>query len=325
MPRRLRLLGFFFCLAGALPSLAQSLAPTTSTPPDSTADSWVKAGIDIGSKGDLSGAISDFNQAIKADPNYAPAYQWRGHALSLAGRLDDAIADYTQAIKLDPKLVDPHYDRGVAHAEKSEFDLALVDFSQTIELDPKNTDAYYNRGHVKYFTGDLDGAISDLNQAITLSPNTSLPYYIRGLIRMAQNDREGATSDFEQSTTFGYPDAAFWLWIVQTKSGQRGAAQSELSTNLGKEQLFKPGVGPKPIGEFLLGKITQDQLLAQAKSGGGAPDHLCAAWFYIGISKRFAGDNPGALQCFQQAVATNAKTFDLYLEAQRQIADLSKS
>jgi lipoprotein NlpI len=281
--------------------------------------------MDIGSKGDLPGAISDFNQAIKVDPNYAPAYQWRGHALSLMGRLDEAITDYTQALNLDPKFVDSYYDRGVARAEKSDFDGALADFSQAIALNPKYTDAYYNRGHVKYFNGDLTGALADLNQAITISPNPPLPYFIRGLIRFANDDREGAASDFEQSATNGYPDAAFWLWIVRMKTGQHGVAQSELSDSLNKPQLFKPGSGPKPIGDFLLGTINQDQLLTGVKSSGGSPEHLCAVWFYIGMTKRFAGDSKGASDSFQQAVVTGAKTYEMYIEAQRQIADLQKS
>jgi len=324
MPRRFRLPGLLLFLAGTLPSLAQTPAPS-APPPNSTADSWVKAGIDTGSKGDLGGAINDFNQAIKADPNYAPAYQWRGHALSLMGHVDDAMVDFTQAIKLDPKSVDSYYDRGVAHAMKGEFDQALPDFNQAIDLNPKNVDAYYNRGHVKYFNGDLDGALVDLNQAITLNPKPPLPYFIRGLIRMAQSDREGAAADFEQSTTYGFPDAAFWLWIVHTKSGERGVAQTELSTNVNKSHLFKPGIGPKPLGDFLLGKVTQDQLLAIAKTGEGSPERLCNAWFYIGITKRFAGDTPGALDSFQKAVSTGAKTTEMYIEAQRQIADLQKN
>jgi tetratricopeptide (TPR) repeat protein len=247
-----------------------------------------------------------------------------GHALALENRLDEAIADYTQAIKVNPGLMDAYYDRGVARAKKADFDGALADFNKAVELNPNYAVAYYNRGHVKYFQGDLTGAMTDLNQAITLDPNKPNSHFIRGLIRTVNDDREGAASDFEQSVNSGNPDASFWLWIVRMKNGDRGTAQSELSDSLNKSQLFKPGASPKPVGDFLLGKIDQDQLLTLAKQGPVDQKQLCAAWYYIGITKRFAGDNKGAIDAFQQALATQEKTSEMYIEAQRQILNLQK-
>ena len=269
-------------------------------------------------------AIAAFNEAIKLDPKCAPAYECRGYAHSLQHKLDEAIADYDQAIALDPKYQDAYYNRGVAKAEKGDFDGALADFTSAIGLNPKYTSAYYNRGHVKYFMGDLDGAIADLNQAIALDPNSPFSYFIRGLARLAKDDREGADTDFQQSAINGYPDAAFWVWIVKTKSGDRGVARSDLSDFLSKPQLFKPDGWPIQVGNFLLEKITQDQLMAKAKENGADQDHVCDAWFYSGMVKFFSGDTKGALDCFQKAVATGQKVSEIYIEAQREVTNLQK-
>jgi tetratricopeptide (TPR) repeat protein len=51
-------------------------------------------------KGDLNGAIADFSQAIRVNPQYGLAYRNRGNAKRKKGDLDGAIADYNQAIKL---------------------------------------------------------------------------------------------------------------------------------------------------------------------------------------------------------------------------------
>jgi len=301
----------------AQPAPVQPSEPATG----SNAEVWVKFGISHGVAGDLDAAIAAFNEAIKIDPKWAPAYQSRGHARSLQHKLSEAIEDYNQAIAIDPKYQDAFYDRGVAKAQNGDFDGALADFSRTLELDPKYTLAYYNRGHVKYFKGDLEGTLADLNQAILLEPNHNLSYFIRGLTRRAKNDREGAATDFQQSATNGFPDAALWLWIVETKSGEQGVARSDLSNYLGKPQLFKPDSWPLQVGNFLLEKMTQDELLAQAKATGD-PDHISEAWFYGGIVKHFAGDTKGAADCFHQAIATGSKISEIYIEAQREAASL---
>src|SRR5215471_7497333 len=54
-------------------------------------------------KGDLDGAIAEFNRAIELDPKYAKAYNNRGNAKIAKGDLDQASADYNRAIDLDPK------------------------------------------------------------------------------------------------------------------------------------------------------------------------------------------------------------------------------
>jgi tetratricopeptide (TPR) repeat protein len=45
-------------------------------------------------KGDFEGALGDFNQALRLNPNYALAYRSRGNGRHKKGDLDGAIADF---------------------------------------------------------------------------------------------------------------------------------------------------------------------------------------------------------------------------------------
>src|SRR5882757_6584281 len=59
-------------------------------------------------------AIAYYNETIRLDPNYAPAYNNRGNAWGDKGDTDRAIADYSEAIRLDPKFVPAYNNRGSA-------------------------------------------------------------------------------------------------------------------------------------------------------------------------------------------------------------------
>ena len=103
---------------------------------------------------------------------------------------------------------------------------------------------------------------------------------------------------------------------------EQGDARNDLSDFLNRPQLFNPDSWPTPIGNFLLEKITQDQLMAKAKANVTAPEYVCEAWFFSGMAKHFSGDTKGALDCFQQAIATGQKESEIYVEAQREATNL---
>jgi lipoprotein NlpI len=312
---------FLFVLGISLSgTCAHAQQPAPSTGPD--ADSLVKQGIASGTKGDMNGAIAFFNQAIKVDPKFAPAYQNRGFAFSLQNNLDAAIADYDQAIQLDPKYVEAYYNRGTAKGQKGDFDGAITDFNHVLELHPQTPPAYYNRGHAKYFKGDLEGATSDLNQAIAMAPAHASAYFIRGLVRHAQGDGVGAGSDFKTSADDGFYYGAFWFWIVKMEAADQGIAHQELSDYAAKPGFFQNDTWAPLIADFLLGKITQDQLMAKAQAAGVTNDRFGEAWFYAGMVKILSGDIKGAQDCFQKSIATQAKGSEEVTEAQRELTKL---
>ena len=61
-------------------------------------------GVAYADEGDLNRAITDFNEAIRLDPEDAYAFNNRGNASYKKGEYDRAIADYEAALMLDPHL-----------------------------------------------------------------------------------------------------------------------------------------------------------------------------------------------------------------------------
>ena len=129
-----------------------------------------------GVNGNLDGAISDFNEAIRLNPTDAMAYGLRGKAFSDKGELDKAVTDLTQAIRLNPKGALAHQNRGYISFKKGEWESALRDLDEAIRLDPKLAIAYSNRGSTYSRMGEYFKALRDLNEGIRLAPKDGKAY-----------------------------------------------------------------------------------------------------------------------------------------------------
>ena len=71
-------------------------------------------------KADFTGAISDYDAAIKLNATDWRAYTSRGEAWRLKGDLDRALTDHNEAIKRNPSAVDAYNNRAITWRDKGE-------------------------------------------------------------------------------------------------------------------------------------------------------------------------------------------------------------
>jgi lipoprotein NlpI len=166
--------------------------------PNAAAD-YITQGLAQQAKGDLDGAILDYNQALGLDPKQANAFSNRGFAKQTKGDLDGALADYAQALLINPKIPAAYYNQGLIEVQKGYLDGAIADYNHALDLDPKMALAYYNRGIAKNMEGNWDGAIADYTQALILNPKIALACYKRGFARQSKGDPDGALADYSQA------------------------------------------------------------------------------------------------------------------------------
>lgn len=157
--------------------------------------------------GDYKGAIENFNQTLRLNPNDAKAYVNRGNAryeiAQHSGERDQeykaALEDYNQALRLNPQDSEAYMKRGIINNEialysknpDQVYKASLYDFNQALRLNPNNAKAYVKRGIARYqflqykLESDkvYEKVIEDFNQALLLNPEESEAYLMRGIVR----------------------------------------------------------------------------------------------------------------------------------------------
>src|SRR2546428_4128371 len=125
-------------------------------------------------------------------PPVAFTYNNRGNARKAKGDIEGAIADYNQALETNPRYTEAYYNRGIALQSKGDLGGAIRDYSTALELAPSFTDAYINRGQAKQAKDDLEGALADYNAALQLKSDDASIYFARASALQAKKDLAGA-------------------------------------------------------------------------------------------------------------------------------------
>ncbi len=89
-------------------------------------------------------AVSYFDQAVRMDPSFAPAYHDRGIAFQKLGEIRKAIRDFDETIRLHPDNASAYYNRGVCYTLTRVYKRAIDDYKTAIELAPEEAQAYNN-------------------------------------------------------------------------------------------------------------------------------------------------------------------------------------
>ncbi len=279
-----------------------------------TARGFLKRGRLRQARGELDKAISDYDQAVKLDPNYARAYSSRANMRQAAGDLSGAIKDYDRAIKLDPKYVNAYNNLGNAQMAAGDLRRAIKNFSHALQLDPKYIRAYNNRGNARKGLGDLSGAIQDYDQAIKLDPQYPMPYNNRGNARRQLGDLSGAISDYDRSLRLDpkYVKAYNNRAIARQGAGDAQGAIADFSQAIRLNPTYvraynNRGGARKSFGDLHGALKDYDQAIKLD------PKYV-KAYYNRANTRRIGGDLQGAIKDYDQAIKLNPKWWPAWLE-----------
>jgi len=145
-----------------------------------TAAELVKRGDDRLATKEYDQAIADYDDALRLDPNYAPAYASRAIAWARKHYRDREIVDCTEAIKRDPNNAAYRVARAESWSAQGMHKRAMADFEDALRLEPNNPSIWVSRGNEWRRDLKLDDAIADYTHALQIDPRYGPAYIARG-------------------------------------------------------------------------------------------------------------------------------------------------
>lgn len=249
-------------------------------------------------------AIKDYDRAILLSTGYGIAFNNRANAYASQGEYGKALSDYEKAIEFMPTNAAPLNGRGKAHLANKRFHLAVRDFTRAIELNPKYLSAHVNRAQAYIGLEENNSAIGDLSFAISTNSEEARLYTLRGKVYQAGKKYRSARKDFDKAISLDESDAEAFAerGAMSISSGEFQQALDDLSYALQVEPNLAGAYIERALAHYSMEAVDEalkDIQKAIELAPKSARAHLVRAQIY-----EATGD-------MTNAIADYKKSFDL--------------
>lgn len=119
---------------------------------------YYKKAVELYQKGNLFGAIVNWNNTLKVNPEDYHSYYDLGYAKNELNMFTYAMKDYDKAIEINPKFYGAIVSRGTLSDENEEYNIAIEYYERAIKLEPENPQAHFNMGNTYFNMKELKKA-----------------------------------------------------------------------------------------------------------------------------------------------------------------------
>lgn len=205
---------------GSFQSALDSFNKAIDDDPDNIVLYYYRA-LTYNSLGNFNEAIKDANQLVKLQPEPS-TYAFRAAIKSNKGDYSGSILDYDEAIRQSPKNASLYFLRADVKMASQDGDGAISDMNALIQMEPNLAKAYTYRGDYKFSGEDVEGAEEDYEKALSIDPNDALAYASRGIIRLTiHKNKEDAQKDFDKSIQIEPNEAAYTFRAIISADKKR--------------------------------------------------------------------------------------------------------
>lgn len=185
-------------------------------------DKWAQqtAGQFYYGQSDYQKALTHFNETIKLDENFAPAYNMIGYTQSMLNNLDEAEQAFKTYISMVPDNPNPYDSYAELLLKMGKYDESIAQYKKALNIDPKFVSSLLGIGNNYVFKGDYAAA------------------------------REYYNKEYDQATTVPEKlSALYWNAVSYVHEGQTAQAIQEFSKE--RKMAMDNNLTPNVIGSYI--------------------------------------------------------------------------
>ncbi len=158
-------------------------------------------------------ALTFYNEAIHANPNYAPSYLGKARANLGINPRRNVIADLNKAIDVDTNYFEAYLERALYYLQRADYDSALADVEAADAIHPGSPQIKITLARVLMAKGENEAALEAAIQANQLDITMLEGYLVLGLAYRANGQMEKAVETLEIYAAY-QPDSAEALTVL---------------------------------------------------------------------------------------------------------------
>jgi protein O-mannosyl-transferase len=190
-----------------------------------TQNNWLahgNLGMVLEEEGQVSEAITHYEEALRIQPGYPQAHYNLGNALLKMGRTEEAIGHWGQALRINPNFAEAHYNLGAVLMGLGRLAEAVEHLEQAVRLRPESPETHNALGAALVRAGRIPEAIDHYEQALRIQPNSPEYHNNLGIALFQVNRTQEAVTHCEQAVQLspGYVQAYYNLGTILAAMGK---------------------------------------------------------------------------------------------------------
>ena len=139
-------------------------------------------------QGRIESGLEDLQNALQADPTYAPAWSAKADALYFTGAFDKSIEHLDACLDVEPSHIPCLLRRAEMHIHLRQYPEAFERLNDVLKKDDFNHEAYWMKGKIYSELGNLKNAKSSFQTAVEVEPDFFDGYIKLGLMYAQEAD-----------------------------------------------------------------------------------------------------------------------------------------
>ena len=247
----------------------------------------------------------------------ADSYRHQGNVKKAQGDLAGALMDYAEAIRLNPQDKFSFHSRALIHYEQHDYNEAIDDLNQAMLIDADYSSCLIDRGMVKKAMQNYPGAIADYELVIQFNPRSraelqprieeiqriiALEHRNQGDAKNAEEDYAGAILAYTESIRLNPQDAHSYL----RRGNAYYALKNYLNANTDYQEVIR--LNPNdPSAHFNLGLVSfqlqhYQEAISHFNKVVSLDAHYSGVYEYRAIAKENLQDYQGAINDYEKLI-----------------------